>query len=181
LALSDYEQFAKTVRGLWRTGHADTGDETLKLLWSRRYASYPLGDVLRALTDHKLDNPDAMKPNWKDINVRLGQRSGSVSGYNDFEVFLEYNVRGGLDRHARKHPDRWKGQVPPKDLTRAALWQNHLDQQASDIQDSMPGKPYPDDDGRRAKAAQAMREREATCWLRYYASIGQPPPEWLSN
>lgn len=173
-----YDAFALAVRGYWRTGHADTSDGTLKLLWTM-LSRYAITDVLQAVTAHKRENIDAMKPLWKDVFVRLHKQAGSASVLNEFESFLEHTVRGGLERHARLHPDWWKNRTPPSKFTRADLWQNWLDAQAADIQESTLGMRHKDEDGHRAEAAHAMREREAACWLLYYDGLGTPPPPWL--
>lgn len=142
---------------------------------------YDIRDVLLAIRDHERNNPDAAKPIWGDIYARLHARCGSTSGLNDFEHLLEYIVRGGLNRHAKAHPELWKGWKRPDDYTREDLWLNYLSAQTDGIQRMMWGKLYPDEDGRRARLVQEMRRNEAARWVRYYKEIGQPAPGWLIN
>lgn len=177
----DYESFAALVRGLWRTGHADTDEVTLLNRW-RRFKHRDIDDVLRAIRAHNDEYPDAKSPRWGGpggIFARLYERAGSGSGRNEFEHLLEVVVRGSAAKDALRKPELWKGRIPPAQMTHTDLWLGYLGAQTECITHDPLGRAYADEDGRRAKQAQNVRAREATRWILYLDGRGATTPDWL--
>lgn len=170
--LINFPEFLAAVRSLW--SRSRLSDDEIRYRGWVHIQGRRADDVIAALKKHAVDEPDIASPSWKEVWRILREQTGAGSQrHNDFELLLA-QVRRVAKESKHKGVDEW---------TPAEVYQHYIDANTRATTHGIDGQPYPDDDGRRAKAAADYRRNEAALWRNYHRDPENdlPVPSFLDE
>lgn len=140
----------------------------------RRVSQYPAQTVLEALEADAGENPGHWEPQWRWVYSHLrANRSEEHRADADPLALHLATCRRGQQKEGVKGADR-KGDFD--------IWLDWLEAQTFPItHHTVTHKPREDPDGRRAKMAQKIRERERDSWVKRQTEADAMIPAWLQG
>lgn len=200
-SIESIEDLAVCVNELWPLPRPFTKRQLTTMVWPKmdRYSGT---DIRNTLELHRLQEPDAAKPKWKEIFWMLRATIKRESG-SEFQAFLR-GLRVTWTKLKVKHVDA---------MSDADVWQCWLDAQAFPLtHDTRTKQPMPDNEPcthceglaakyndktlkigretvqhhftpcnrmRRACMAVRLREHAADIWVERFRVLGLEPPPFL--